>query len=514
MSVTVAGGSGLGASVPPAGGAFLEVRGISKSYGGVKALVDCNFSCHKGEVHALLGENGAGKSTLVKILCGVVRPDAGSVWLNGRQTAILSPADAAHKGIVAVFQELSLVPELSVAENVFLGHEPRNRWGWMDLAAMREQTKALFDRLGFSIPPEALVRDLSLSDQQLVEIGKALSRNPELIIFDEATSALGHEEVELLFQLIRRLAGEGKAIIFISHRMAELDRIADRATVFRDGRYITTFPWGTVDNAQIVEWIAGRGVRADRADPSRTVTEQVVLEVRELSGGRAFQGINLSVRRGEILGIAGLQGHGQNQFLRALFGSHPITGGEVRVAGRPVALTSPRAAIDAGVVLVPEDRKRDGLLLTRSIQENIALMTLDRRARAGFIRRRDELAAVCRAVEALGIKAASIEAEAWNLSGGNQQKVVIAKAILTRFDVLLLADPTRGIDIGTKSEIYRLMRELAGEGRAVVFYSTEIPELVEVSHRVAVFKQGRIAAVLEGQRLTEHEIISAALGIA
>ncbi len=494
---------------------FLVASGVSKSYGGVRALIESDFSCRKGEVHALLGENGAGKSTLVKILCGVVKPDTGTISLDGQEIHIESPADAAKLGIVAVFQELSLVPYLSVAENVYLGHEPRNRWGLIDLKKMNQIAGQLFADLGMDISVENLVSDLPLAQQQLVEIAKALSKDPEIIIFDEATSALGKHEVDLLFRLIKRLTKEeGKTAIFISHRMDELEQIADRATVFRDARYITTFDWGTVGNKEIINWIAGRKLEDAFPEKKSLQTKEIALEISGLSVGRVLQGINLQIRKGEILGIAGLQGHGQSEFLRALFGALKLDQGEIKVDGSPVSLKNPEAAIQAGIAVVPEDRKQDGLLLTRSVRENLSLMTLEKIQKWGLLSDSTEKKAVNRAVNLLNIKTPDLSQAVGNLSGGNQQKVVIGKAILTEGSILLLADPTRGIDVGTKSEIYQFMTSLAKEGVTILFYSTEIPELVRVCDRVAVFKQGRISVVLDGDSINEHQIIQAALGIA
>lgn len=493
---------------------LLEVSQVSKSYGGIQALIDCNFSCRRGEVHALLGENGAGKSTLVKILCGVVTPDTGSIRFKGQDIRFRSPIDASRQGIVAVFQELSLVPDLTVAENVYLGHEPKTRWGLIDFTQMSLMTEQLFQELGLTLPPEALVSDLSLAERQLVEIAKALSRDPEIILLDEATSALGQQEVDLLFSLVGRLTRQGKTAIFISHRMDELDRIADRATVFRDARYVATFDWGSVTNEQIVSWIAGRTVNETYPAKQKLRRQEIALDVRNLTSDGQFYDLNLQLRKGEIVGIAGLQGHGQSPFLQALFGICPITSGELRVYGRRTQLNGPLSAIEAGIALVPEDRKYEGLLLTRSVRENISLMTLSRRQQLGFIHSGKEQSAIADMLRLLNIKTSHPDVEAGSLSGGNQQKVVIAKAILTQADILLLSDPTRGIDIGTKSEIYQLLRQLADDGMSILLYSTELPELAGLCDRVAVFKQGRMAAMLEGKNITEHHMIHAALGIA
>jgi ribose transport system ATP-binding protein len=493
---------------------LLEVSQVSKSYGGVKALIDCDFSCRRGEVHALLGGNGAGKSTLVKILCGVVKPDSGTIRFKGKNAHIHSPVDASRKGIVAVFQELSLLPELSVSENVYLGHEPLTKLGLIDFKKMKGWTDQLFQDLGLDIYSESLVRDLSLSQRQLVEIAKALSRDPEIIIFDEATSALGQQEVELLFSLIKRLTKQGKTTIFISHRMDELAQIADRATIFRDARYVTTFDWGTVANDQIVNWIAGRSVNETYPSKKEVHQGDIALEVKDLTCDRHFYNINLQLKKGEIVGISGLEGHGQSQFLKALFGAFPITGGEVSVLGKQVSLNGPWDALEAGIALVPEDRKYDGLLLSRSVKENLTLMTLDKRQVMGYIHAGKESNAVQDAIGLLNIKTSHPDQEVGGLSGGNQQKVVIGKALMTQADILLLGDPTRGIDIGTKSEIYQLMRDLADQGKSILFYSTELPELIGVCNRVVVFKQGRISVMLEAHDITEHNMINAALGIA
>lgn len=493
---------------------LLQATGVCKSYGGVRALIDSGLSCAKGEVHALLGENGAGKSTLVKILCGVVKPDAGTIRIKNRTVEIHSPTDANRLGIAAVFQELSLVPDLSVGENIYLGHEPLGRFGLIDYKKMRTMTEQLFEKLGLEIDPDLLVRDLSLARQQLVEIAKALAKDPEIIILDEATSALGNQEIELLFSLVKRLTREGKTIIFISHRMDELEQIADRATVFRDARYITTFEWGSVSNDQIVNWIAGRDLEESYPSKNNRNDQEIALEIHRLWSGRLLKNIDLQVRKGEILGLAGLQGHGQSEFLEALFGVQPITRGEIKIFGKPAEIKSPGSALAAGIAFVPEDRKTEGLLLTRTIRENLSLMTLDRRQVLSLIRSKAETEDCRKGVERLKIKTPHLEQAVDHLSGGNQQKVVIAKAILTNAKILLLANPTRGIDVGTKTEIYQLMHDLAAQGMTILFYSTELPELVGVCDRVAVFKQGEIAAILTGEAINENNIIQAALGIA
>lgn len=492
---------------------LLEARGISKRYGGVRALVDASFACSRGEVHALLGENGAGKSTLVKILSGAVRADSGEVLLGGRAVRLESPGDAEKLGIGAIFQELSLVPYLTVSENMYLGHEPRGRSRLIDFARMSTDAAELLSRTGFPLDPDAIVADLPLSDRQVVEIAKVLARDPEIIIFDEATSALGSAQVEKLFALIRSLSAQGKTSIFISHRMEEIEQIADRATIFRDARQVSTFAFNGVTRSQIITWIAGKSI--EDVFPSRVARSDgtVVLETRDLSSGTAIQDVSIAVRKGEILGIAGLQGHGQSELLRALFGALPVTGGAILLDGREVTLDSPSAAIREGIAFIPEDRKAEGLMVTRSIRENLSLMVLRSLRVCGLLSRRREERNVGSIREKLAIRAASMEQSVNSLSGGNQQKIVMGKAMLTGARILLLADPTRGIDVTTKTEIYRLIRELSAAGTTVLFYSTELPELIGLCHRVIVFKQGKIVRELEGDAIDEHAVINAALGM-
>lgn len=493
---------------------LLEAQKVSKSYGGVHALIEADFACESGEVHALLGENGAGKSTLVKILSGVLRLDSGTIKMHGQPVDLHSPVDATRSGIAAVFQELSLVPNLSVAENIYLGFEPTGRFGLIDFRKMKIQATKLLDNIGFDIPPEAVVKNLSLAQQQLVEIAKALSRDPDILILDEATSALGQREVAHLFALIERMKQDGKAIIFISHRMDEIEAIADRATVFRDARHIEKFRVGEVSNQEIIKWIVGRDVQSTFPEKKQVVDPKPILKVENLVCGNSLHGVNFEAMQGEIIGLAGLQGHGQVEFLLSLFGAYPVAGGSIKVNGQSVHLHGPADAIRHSIVLVPESRKNGGLLLPRSVRENLTLMTLDFRQVFGFVNTSKENVAIQQASELLAIKAASAEQAVNSLSGGNQQKVVIAKALLTEARILLLADPTRGIDIGTKAEIYRLIRKLSDEGKTILMYSTELMELVGLCHRVAVFYEGQVVKVLDDKQVNEHEITQAALAMA
>jgi len=486
---------------------------VNKHYGGVQALIDAKFECYEGEVHALIGENGAGKSTMVKILCGVVTPDSGEIKLRGEKISFHSPIDATKHKIASVFQELSLFPDLSVAENIYMGNEPKTRFGTIDFKKMEDLARQLMDELGFNIEVRELVKNLSLESQQLVEIAKAVSKDPDIIILDEATSALGKEGVDLLLKLVKRLTREkNKTIIFISHKMDELEKFADRATIFRDAKFITTFSWGSMSNEEIISNIAGRKISTLFPKREKPLEKEYILEVDGLNYKRLLKNISVKIKKGEIFGLAGLSGQGQEEFLNALFGSIKIDSGSIKINGKKVKINNPRMGLKSSIALTPADRKTDGLLLMRSVGENIALMTLSRRSKFGIINGKKEKHDINKIIDLLKIKVSGSSQLAGTLSGGNQQKTVIGKAILTDSDVLLFSDPTRGIDVGTKHEIYKFIRNLAENGKTVIMYSTENSELLGLCDRIAVFKDGEIAAMLEGTRLTENEIIKAALG--
>lgn len=495
--------------------AFLYCEHVSKHYGGITALDDVSFSCNKGEIHVLIGENGAGKSTVIKILCGVTERDSGDIYMNGEKVKINNSFDAEALGIAAVFQELSLIQDLSVAENIFLGHEITNKFGRIDFKAMYAETERFLKEIGIELNPRQLVRNLSLCDQQMVEIAKALYKKPQVLILDEATSALGEKEVQWLFAKIKKFTREeGGTVIFISHRMDELEQVADRGTIYRDAHYITKFNWGELSNDQLVEYISGSPADAAVVSKNHPQSDDVVLEVKNGSTLDMLHDINFKLRKGEILGVAGLSGHGQVQMLHALFGDDPFSGGVVEVEGKPVRLHNERQALNHGIVLVPEDRKHEGLMLERPISENITLMVLKKMANMGVISKSKEEELLNKSVQDLRIKVGSLKDNANSLSGGNQQKLVIAKALLSDVRVLLLSDPTRGIDIGTKNEIYKLMHRLAEEGMSIIFMSTEVSELVLLCDRVLVFYEGSIESDLQGDEVTEEIILAHALGIA
>ena len=493
---------------------YLRIEHVSKRFGAVVALNDARLACRKGETHVLIGENGAGKSTIVKILCGVVSRDKGEIYLNDEKIEIKSSFDAERYGIAAVFQELSLIQDLSVAENIFLGHEPVNRFGRISLKAMYQKTEEFLKELGIHLNPRKLIRDLSLCDKQMVEIAKALYKNPEILILDEATSALGEKEVNWLFALMEKLTREQqKTIIYISHRMDELHKVADRATIFRDAQYIRSFNWGELSDMEIVTHISGKKVDSMTIAPNVPLSDEVVMEVKNGYREGELHDINFKLHKGEILGIAGLSGHGQVELLHALFGDGAFQGGKLIRDGKEVKVHNERDALRHGIVLVPEDRKNDGLILERPISENITLMALKNIEKAGLLNKKSEEELIQKSIDDLSIKIGSPKNNANSLSGGNQQKLVIAKALLTNSQVLLLSDPTRGIDIGTKNEIYQLMHKMAGEGMSIVFMSTELTELILLCSRVLVFYEGGVAAELKGEEITEHNIIAHAIGV-
>ncbi|GLU31403.1 sugar ABC transporter ATP-binding protein [Trinickia caryophylli] len=495
---------------------LLRVEGVSKHYGGVRALENVQFSCRAGSIHALIGENGAGKSTFIKILSGVVQPDSGRIFLDGVPVGFATPGAAADAGISCIFQELSLLPDLSVADNIGITHPPR-RFGLIDRAAQRRRAEEMLARIGGEdIHPAAPVGTLPLSRQQMVEIAKALARRPKVLILDEATSALTAADVAKVLTLLKQLRAEGMAIIYISHRMHEIAELADDCTVFRNGRYIETFKAGTKSDEAIVEMMIGREYSSVFPALGGTKRDgKPALAVRNLSWSSELKDVSLDVHPGEVVGLGGLDGQGQRQFLLALFGALIGVGGEIELAGRPVKITSPRHAKspELGLALIPEDRKNEGLMLPMTVRENLSFAALDAVSRFGRIDRRAEAQRVDALMRQLSIKSNGLDGPVAALSGGNQQKVVIGKWLMTKPRIVLLNDPTRGIDVGTKQEIYQLLRRLAEEGTAILFYSTDYDELIGCCDRVAVFYDGTVSRMLEGAELTEHNLIGAALNL-
>jgi ribose transport system ATP-binding protein len=496
--------------------ADLEARDVTKRFGGIVALDHVDFDANVGEVHALIGENGAGKSTFIKILTGAVRPDEGEVRLFGERFDVRNPRDAKRLGVAAVFQELSLVPDLTVAENIWFRRERLTPVGTISRRALRRGTRALLERLRFpQIDPEREVRGLSVAERQLIEVAKAVAGDPRVLVLDEATSALSPKEVGWLLGLARRLAEEGLLVIYISHRLPEVREVADHLTVFRNGRNVGTRHAAGVSEDDVVSLMLGRQLERLYPDKVSTTGERVALGVHELAFGHRLHGIDLDVREGEIVGVGGLQGQGQLELFLALFGVLRASG-RITVGGEQVRIHSPRDALRAGIglALVPEDRQNQGLLLPKSVRENLTLAVAHRFARYGLLDLGLERALVRDAVRQLNIVLATPEQPVASLSGGNQQKVVIAKLLLTNARVLLLYDLTRGVDVGTKGEIFHLMRDLASQGYAILFFSTDNQELVHVADRVAVLADGRISALLEGEAITEQAIIRASIAYA
>jgi ribose transport system ATP-binding protein len=490
---------------------LVSIRTLSKSFPGVRALDAVHFDLRAGEVHALMGENGAGKSTLMKILAGIHRKDSGEILLDGQAVDIGSPAHAQSLAIGIIHQELCLMQHLSVAQNIFLGREPRGRFGiFLDEAQLNQQAQALMQRIHLTLAPQTLVGDLTVAHQQMVEIAKALSFQSRVLIMDEPTAALTHAEIDILFRTIRQLKSEGVGIVYISHKMDEIARIADRITVMRDGRTIDTVPAST-PMAQVIAMMVGRPLEAAEKTIPDTTANPVVLQARKLCRGRAIRDVSFSVRRGEIVGFAGLMGAGRTEVARAVFGADPIDSGEVLLHGKPLRLRSPQDAVQAGLGYLSEDRKHFGLATGMDVAANITLPSLRRWLRWGLVLNEPAIRRISQEmVDTLRIKTPSIHQTTKLLSGGNQQKVVIAKWLVQNCDVLIFDEPTRGIDVGAKAEIYQLLKDLAAQGRAIVVISSELPEVLAVSHRIVVMCEGRITGELRGDEATQETLMALA----
>ncbi|WP_066258353.1 sugar ABC transporter ATP-binding protein [Hydrogenophaga flava] len=496
-----------GRSVAP----LISVQNLSKSFPGVKALDRVQFDLRPGEVHALMGENGAGKSTLMKILAGVYRKDSGEVLLDGQPVDIESPAHAQSLAIGIIHQELHLMGHLTAAQNIFLGREPRKLGGLLlDDEQLNRDAQVLFDRMNLALAPTTVVGDLTVARQQMVEIAKALSHRSRVLIMDEPTAALNNAEIEELFRIIRQLRSEGVGIVYISHKMDEIQRIADRITVMRDGTYVATVP-ATTPMAEVIAMMVGRQLtQAEKHIPDTSASE-VLLDVRGLNRGRAIRDVSFSVRRGEILGFAGLMGAGRTEVARAVFGADAIDSGEVRVRGEPIRLRSPQDAVRAGIGYLSEDRKHFGLATGMDVESNITLPSLRRWLKWGVFLNQPAIRAIGQQmVEKLRIKTPSLTQTARLLSGGNQQKVVIAKWLVQDCEVLIFDEPTRGIDVGAKSEIYKLLNELAAQGRAIIVISSELPEVLLLSHRIVVMCEGRITGEVPGDAATQESLMALA----
>jgi rhamnose transport system ATP-binding protein len=488
----------------------VALTNVSKRFGATQALDGVSLDLRSGEVHALVGENGAGKSTLVKILGGVHEPDSGTLLLDGMPMALAGPADARARGIAVVHQEPKLFPDLTVAENVFFGHAPSGALGTINWADMRRRSAAIFGGLDVHIDPDAIVRGLSMADQQLIEIAKALSIEATVLILDEPTASLSAHEVERLFAIVRQTRERGVAVLFVSHRLDEVFELCDRATVLRDGRHVVTLPTAELSTAALVRHMVGRAVSL--FPKVESPTGDVLLEVDGLSRGDAFRDVSFSVRAGEILGLAGLVGAGRTEVARVLFGVDKREHGEIRLAGTPVTFASPSDALAAGMAYVPEDRHQDGLVLDFSIASNVTLPILARLFPRLFVHRSQELRLGRQYVDQLQIRARGVEQVVASLSGGNQQKVVLGKWLATKPRVLILDEPTRGIDIGAKVEVHRIISELAASGLAIILISSDLPEVLAMSDRIIVLHEGVVTAEIPRSGATEEAVMFAATG--
>ncbi|WP_026369335.1 sugar ABC transporter ATP-binding protein [Kallotenue papyrolyticum] len=493
---------------------LLELRGISKRFGGIQALDSVDFSLRRGEVMALVGENGAGKSTLIKIIAGVHQPDSGTLAIDGQPVRLRTPAEAQRLGIAVIYQEFNLTPNQTVAENVFLHRPPRRpglagRLGLVDHRARAQATGALLNQLGAPIDPQRPVAELSVAQQQLTEIAKALAQNARIIIMDEPTSALPDEEVEVLLAIVRRLRERGVTIVFVSHRLEEIRRIADRVTVLRDGRLVAVLPISEASDERLISLMVGRAI--DHLFPKTPLTPgDEVLRVEGLSRRGVLHNVSFSLRRGEILGLAGLIGAGRTETARCIFGADRADSGRILLAGRPVTIRSPRDAVALGIGYVPEDRKQQGLVLEMSVRHNITLGVLHRLTRAGLVRwpAVDRLAYDY--AQRLRLRPARIDLPVVQLSGGNQQKVVLAKWLALQPRVLILDEPTRGIDVGAKAEVHALIDQLAQAGIGILLISSELPEVLSMSDRILVMAEGEIVGELSRAQATQERVLELA----
>ncbi|MCU0872903.1 MAG: sugar ABC transporter ATP-binding protein [Pirellulaceae bacterium] len=489
---------------------LLRMRGIEKTYPGVRALRGVDLELRAGEVLALVGENGAGKSTLIKILGGAVASDAGSIHVDGRPVQLRGPTAARRAGVSIIYQEFNLVPALTARENIFLGQEP-SRFGWLPVSQEHRRSRDLFERIGVAIDPETPCRDLTVAQQQVVEIAKALSREAKVVVMDEPSAALSPRETRHLFAVIRELQAQGIGVIYISHRLNEVFDIADRVMVLRDGAHVGTRPIGELTRDRIIEMMVGRTLETEfPKQPAPIGPPRLV--ARGLRRGRAVRDVSFEVRRGEVLALTGLVGAGRTETARLIFAADRRDAGTVSLDGRPLSLRSPRDAIAAGICLLTEDRKSQGLVLGRSVLENFGLPNMNRFAPGGFLRLRREAAALDGYVAQMQIKLASRNQAAGTLSGGNQQKIVLAKWLKRNAEVVIFDEPTRGIDVGAKYEIYLLINRLAAQGKAVLMISSELPEVLGMSDRILVMHEGRITGEIgDVARATQEQIMELAV---
>ncbi len=487
--------------------ALLEMKGISKRFLGVRALKGVDFELRRGEVHALVGENGAGKSTLMKVLTGIYQPDDGEIFFEGKPYAVKNIGEAQALGIAMIHQELNMMNDLTVAQNVFIGREIKKGF-WLKDAEMVKETQKIFDRIGIKIDPKMQLGRLTVGKQQMVEIAKAVSRDCKLLILDEPTAALTQTEIEELFRIMEDLKAKGIGMIYISHRMDEINRISDRITVMRDGEYVGTVDTASVTKDDVINMMIGRVVYEDPKTHSEVPDDaEVVLEVKHLSSGNAFNDVSFTLRRGEILGFSGLMGAGRTEVARAIFGADPHDGGEIFVNGKRVNIKTPEDAVKLGIGYLSEDRKRYGLLLDKSITDNSALASIDKYTKGIFINDRRAKAEAKEENLKLRTKTPSMDQLLKNLSGGNQQKVIIARWLIRNSDILIFDEPTRGIDVGAKSEIYTLMNQLTKQGKSIIMISSELVEILRMSDRVLVMCEGKKTGELDISEANQENIM-------
>lgn len=493
---------------------ILRMADICKAFSGIKALDGVSFSCNRGEVHVLAGENGAGKSTLLKILAGIYHADSGEIYINDQKVRVASPAQSQSAGVAMVFQELTLIDELTVEENIFLHREPRNKLGLVDRKKLRQDVNAAMERFGIELEPGVLVSRLPVALKQMTEILKVLVREPEIVILDEPTSALATQEVQQLFEIVENLSRMGKSIVFISHRLDEVFRIGDRITVLKDGKLVGTRALTDLNEDELIRMMIGRTLEGTFPPKQGTASSETVFSVKGLSTSDGkLQDITFEVNEGEIFGIAGLQGHGQSELLTAIAGLQQHNAEEVALHGKPLHVHRAHQAIAEGIALVPADRKSEGLMLDLSVRHNLSIGSLDKRKKGIFIDGKAESVFTQESVAMLSIKVANTENPVHTLSGGNQQKVVLGKVLALKPKLILFDEPTRGIDVEAKREFYRLMLELAQDGVGVIMNSSDLVEVIGMCDRVLVMYEGKVSGILSKHQMTEESILRYAMGI-
>ncbi|WP_269467432.1 sugar ABC transporter ATP-binding protein [Anoxybacter fermentans] len=485
------------------------MKNIIKTFPGVNALNKVNLKLYKGEVHALLGENGAGKSTLMKILSGIYKKDGGSIYLNGEEVEFNNPKEAQNAGIAIIHQELELIPELTVAENIFLGREPK-KGIFIDFKKLIQKAEEIINKLGVNIDPRSKVKDLNIGNQQMVEIAKALSQNANILVMDEPTSSLTQKEIDILFSLIERLK-DSISIIYISHRMEEIFRICDRVTVLRDGKNVGEVKVKGTSHEELISMMVGRKIE-NRFPKIKNNKSKKILEIKNITVPGKIYDVSLDVYKGEVLGIAGLMGSGRTELAKCIFGVYPPQKGEIYFKGKRVNINSPKKAIKLGINYLSEDRKGEGLILNMSVQKNITLSELKQILKFGFIMDKKEKRMAMKYIDDLKIKTPHAQQIVENLSGGNQQKVVISKVLSTKPEVVILDEPTRGIDVGAKKEIYDLINLLIEKGVAIILISSELPEILNLSHRIVVMHEHRLVGSLMAENANQEEIMKLAMG--